>query len=92
MARDPVPVDVRLIYAVVYLRLTGRLVESLQQLELGLQEDPLNLTLRMYRVGCLASIGRDEEAAGVFASFWNCLRPIFVCNLTWPLTLRRGGS
>ena len=63
MARDPVPVNVRLPYALGYLLITGRPVEALQQIELGLQEDPLNLSLRINRAGCLAAAGRDEEAA-----------------------------
>jgi len=63
MARDPVPVNVRLPYALGYLLRAGRPAEALRQIELGLQEDPLNLTLRLNRAGCLAAAGRDEEAA-----------------------------
>ncbi len=63
MARDPVPVNVRLQYALGYLLRAGRPVEALQQMELGLQEDPLNLILRINRAGCLVAAGRDEEAA-----------------------------
>ena len=62
-ARDPVPVHVRLQYALGYLLRAGRPVEALQQIELGLQEDPLNLLLRINRAGCLVAAGRDEEAA-----------------------------
>jgi serine/threonine protein kinase/Tfp pilus assembly protein PilF len=61
-ARDPVPVNVRLQYALGYLLRAGRPVEALQQIELGLQEDPLNLLLRINRAGCLVAAGRDEEA------------------------------
>jgi serine/threonine-protein kinase len=64
MARDPVPVNVRFQYALSYLLRAGRPVEALQQIELGLQEDPLNLLLRINRAGCLVAVGRDEEAAG----------------------------
>lgn len=63
MARDPVPADVRLHYAMAYLLLTCRPVEAVQQLELALQEDPLNILLRHNRAGCLVAAGRDEEAA-----------------------------
>jgi Tfp pilus assembly protein PilF len=63
MARDPVPVNVRLQYALGYLLRAGRPVEALQQMELGLQADPLNLILRINRAGCLVAAGRDEEAA-----------------------------
>jgi len=63
MARDPVPVLVRLDYAGGYLMPSGRPTEALQQIELGLQDDPLNLLLRLNRAGCLAAAGRDEEAA-----------------------------
>jgi tetratricopeptide (TPR) repeat protein len=63
MARDPVPVNVRFQYALGYLIRVGRPVEALQQIELGLQEDPLNLLLRINRASCLAAAGRDDEAA-----------------------------
>ncbi|MGD1072333.1 MAG: protein kinase [Bryobacteraceae bacterium] len=65
-ARDPVPINVRLPYALGYLLRAGRPVEALQQIELGLREDPLNLLLRLNRAGCLAAAGRDEEAAGEY--------------------------
>jgi serine/threonine-protein kinase len=63
MARDPVPVNVCIPYAMAYLLPTGRAAEAVQQMELGLQEDPLNLLLRFQRTVCLAAAGRDEEAA-----------------------------
>jgi serine/threonine-protein kinase len=63
MARDPVPVNVRVYCARGYLLLSGRAAEAVQQLERGLQEDPLNLTLLFNRTVCLAAAGRDEEAA-----------------------------
>ena len=64
MAHDPVPVFVRSLYAFNYLLPSGRLAEALQQIELALQEDPLNLLTRTQRAGCLAAAGREEEAAG----------------------------
>ena len=66
MARHPVPVSVRYMYAMGYLLLTGRPAEALQQIEFGLQEDPLSLILRLNRAVCLAATGRDEEAAEVY--------------------------
>ena len=63
MARDPVPVNVRFQYALGYLQRAGRPVEALQQIKLGLQQDPLNVLLRINRAGCLVAAGRDEEAA-----------------------------
>jgi tetratricopeptide (TPR) repeat protein len=66
MARDPVPVKVRFLYAASYLMPSGRTGEALQQLELGLREDPLNFELRLGRAICLAAAGRDEEAADEF--------------------------
>jgi len=62
MARDPIPVFVRLYYVMGYLLPTGRAAEAVQQIDLAVQGDPLNLTLRVYRGLCLAAAGRDEEA------------------------------
>jgi TolB-like protein/Tfp pilus assembly protein PilF len=64
-ARDPVSVNVRLYYT-WYLQLIGRPAEAVQQISLGLQADPLNLTLRQNRAVFLAGAGRDEEAAEGF--------------------------
>jgi len=66
MASDPVPVFVRSLYAFNYLLPIGRPAEALQQLELALQEDPLNILLRHNWAACLAGAGRDEEAAEAF--------------------------
>jgi serine/threonine-protein kinase len=51
MAHDPVPVFVRLCYAVAYLLLTGRAADAVQQFETALRADPLNLFLRLNRIG-----------------------------------------
>jgi len=77
MARDPVPVNVRLQYALFCLLLTGRPAEAIRQIELGLHEDPLNLDLRLNWAGCLASAGRDEEGAEVLREVLE-LNPAFV--------------
>lgn len=66
MARDPVPVNVRFQYALAYLLRVGRPLEALQQLQLGLQEDPLNPLLQINRAGCLVAAGRDEQAAEAY--------------------------
>jgi serine/threonine-protein kinase len=63
MARDPIPVFVRLYYVMGYLLPTGRATEAPRQIDLAVQGDPLNLTLRVYRALALAAAGRDEEAA-----------------------------
>ena len=64
MARDPVPVFVRFYYAhglPSAHRPAGR--SGSADRSRRLQEDPLNLTLRVYRALSLAAAGRDEEAA-----------------------------
>ena len=53
----------RLLYAMAYLLPTGRPAEAIQQIDLALQEDPLNVLLRLFRVTGLAAAGRDEEAS-----------------------------
>jgi len=68
-ARDPVPINVRFPYALGYLLPAGHPAEALQQLELGLREDPLNVTLRLNRAGCFAAAGRDEEAGAAYSEF-----------------------
>ncbi len=62
MARGPVPPFVRAHYAMAFLLSTGLLTEALQQIDLGLQEDPLNSSLRLFRATSLAAAGRDDEA------------------------------
>src|SRR5205809_1015457 len=39
------------------------LADGVQQADFGLQEDPLNLLLRIHRASCLAAAGRAKEAA-----------------------------
>ncbi len=62
MARDPIPVFVRLYYVMGYLLPTGRAAQAVQQLDLAVDADPLNLTLRVYRALGLAAADRDAEA------------------------------
>jgi len=63
MARDPGSPVVRAIYAVFYLLSLGRAAEAVQQMERALQEDPLNLNMRIFLALCLAGAGRDEDSA-----------------------------
>jgi TolB-like protein/tRNA A-37 threonylcarbamoyl transferase component Bud32 len=63
MAHQPVPPLVRILYALSYLTPTGRGTEAIQQVELALQEDPLNAYMQLQRVISLAAAGRDEDAA-----------------------------
>ncbi len=63
MARDPVPPTVRWLAAATYLLQTGRAAEAVQQMDLALQEDPLNSTFRSVRAFCLLAAGRDEDAS-----------------------------
>jgi tetratricopeptide (TPR) repeat protein len=57
---------VRWLAATAYLLQTGLAAEALQQMELALQEDPLNSTFRAVRAFCLIAAGRDEEAYKAF--------------------------
>jgi tetratricopeptide (TPR) repeat protein len=66
LAHEPVSPMVRLTYAVCYLLVTGRPDEAVQQIERGLQDDPLNALMQFYRALSLAAAGRDEEAAERF--------------------------
>ena len=60
-AREPIPSWVRASFAWRYLFPMGRLTEALAELELALQEDPLNYPARMFRVYCLWAAGREGE-------------------------------
>jgi serine/threonine-protein kinase len=62
MAGDSVPPTVRLAYAMSYLLATGCPADAVQQIERGLQEDPLNSALQVYRAVNLAAAGREEDA------------------------------
>ncbi len=63
MAHDPVPPLVRSLYAMYYLLLAGRSAEAIPEIERALQEDPLNITMRLYRAICLTAAGRDEDSS-----------------------------
>jgi serine/threonine-protein kinase len=63
MLGDRVSANVRQWFAGAYCLASAQPAEGLRQMELILQEDPLNLLWRAMRSACLAALGRDEEAA-----------------------------
>jgi tetratricopeptide (TPR) repeat protein len=65
MACDPVPSEVRFWYGGWYLQSIGRWRDGVEQLELALQEDPLNVMYRAILAGCLRAAGREEDAIKV---------------------------
>jgi serine/threonine-protein kinase len=62
MAHPPISPLVRFLYAAACLVPTGRTAEAVQQVELALQEDPLNPVMQIQRAIFLVSAGRDEDA------------------------------
>lgn len=62
MACEPVPPDVRRLYASYYLLLVGRPGDAAEELHRLTREDPLNLWLRILLAGCLQAAGRDDDA------------------------------
>ena len=66
MAGDRVPSLVRWLYAVHHLLPTGRPDEAGQQLDLALQEDPLNMIMQLNRAICFIAAGREENARRAF--------------------------
>jgi TolB-like protein len=62
MAHEPVPPDVRRLYASFYLLLTGRPLDAAEELQHLVEEDPLNLRLRLRLAACLQAAGRDTDA------------------------------
>ena len=62
MAHSPISPLVRFLYAAACLQPTGRAAEAVQQVELALQEDPLNHIMQVQRAIFLAAAGRDEDA------------------------------
>ena len=66
MAGDRVPTLARWLYAAHYLLPTGRPDEAGQQLDLALQEDPLNIIMRLNRALCFFVAGHEVQAAQAF--------------------------
>jgi tetratricopeptide (TPR) repeat protein len=66
MARDPIPPQIRQWYGYFYLRPMGRTEDAIEELELALQEDPLNLMFRVILGYGLEVADRYEDASTEF--------------------------
>jgi serine/threonine protein kinase/Tfp pilus assembly protein PilF len=62
MAHDPMPPSVRMWYGFFYLIYVGRTQESVEQLQLALQEDPLNALFRSCLAVSLTLAGQPAQA------------------------------
>jgi Flp pilus assembly protein TadD len=63
MATDPVPSEVRRLYALSYLLPIGRVPDAAHELRRSLDADPLDVHMRCALSSCLAAVGRYAEAA-----------------------------
>jgi serine/threonine-protein kinase len=63
MACESVPPPVRHLYGYFFLRHLGRANDAVAEHLRGLEEDPLNLIMRIGLATCLREAGRDQEAA-----------------------------
>jgi TolB-like protein/Tfp pilus assembly protein PilF len=63
MACEPVSPIVRHLYGYFLLRHLGRAKEAVEQHRRALEEDPLNLIIRVGLATCLREAGQDQEAA-----------------------------
>jgi serine/threonine-protein kinase len=61
-SREPVPPFLRHVYGYFYLRLTGKPLEAIAQNRRALEEDPLNLAMRIGLAVSLTAAGKHEEA------------------------------
>jgi len=62
MSSDPVPPQIRQWYGFFYLLPIGRAREAAQEMERGLEDDPLNILSRQSLAGCYLAAGMLEEA------------------------------
>jgi TolB-like protein len=62
MDGDSVPASVRWCYAFYYLMPYGRLNEAVKELERTVEEDPLNIGMRIALINGLHGAGRDDRA------------------------------
>src|ERR1035438_10391484 len=62
-SRQPVSPYLRHLYGYFYLRNAGRALESVDQHQRALQEDPLNLIMRVGLATSLTAAGSDDEAS-----------------------------
>jgi len=63
LSRQPVSPTVRHLYGYFYLRLVGRAQEAVAEHRRALEEDPLNLIIRIGLAVSLRAAGRDDEAS-----------------------------
>jgi eukaryotic-like serine/threonine-protein kinase len=63
MACEPVAPLVRHLYGYFFLRHVGRAKQAVEEHRRALEEDPLNLIVRIGLATCLREVGRDQEAA-----------------------------
>jgi tetratricopeptide (TPR) repeat protein len=61
-SREPVAPMLRHLYGYFYLRVTGKPLEAIAQSQRALEEDPLNLALRIGLAVSLTAAGKHEEA------------------------------
>jgi tetratricopeptide (TPR) repeat protein len=85
MARDPVSRDVLFWYGNHYLLSVGRLVEAVETMARGLQDDPLNLLYRHHFARGLRNAGRLDDAEAE-------LRKILEVDESFPLALGTLGA
>ena len=63
LSRQPAPPELRHLYGYFYLRNVGRALESVEQHQRALEEDPLNLIMRVGLAASLTAAGKDEAAS-----------------------------
>jgi len=63
MARQPIGPWIRHLYGYFYLRPLGRAREAVEEHRLALEEDPLNLIMRVGLATSLREAGQDQEAS-----------------------------
>jgi tetratricopeptide (TPR) repeat protein len=62
LSRQPISPYLRQLYGYFYLRKVGRAAESVEHIRRALEEDPLNLIMRVGLAASLSAAGKDEEA------------------------------
>jgi serine/threonine-protein kinase len=81
LAEQPVRPGTRHLYGYFYLRLVGRSPEAVAEHRRALEEDPLNLIMRVGLAVSLRAAGRDEEAANEARKLFE-LDPEFIAAYT----------
>jgi serine/threonine-protein kinase len=62
MARDPIPSLTRFNYGLHYLLPLGRAAEAVEEIELGLRDDPVNIVRHVHAAFAYAAAGRPDDA------------------------------